>query len=76
MKVKTSITLSKEVLETIDKRSGSGRSRSEFVEEAVRNYVAQLVKREAEARDLEILNRQADKLNEEASDVLDYQVIR
>ncbi|RPJ52234.1 MAG: ribbon-helix-helix protein, CopG family, partial [Acidobacteria bacterium] len=69
MKVKTSITLSREVLETIDRRSGSSRSRSEFVEEAVRNYVGQLVRREADARDLEILNRRADKLNEEASDV-------
>jgi len=76
MKVKTSITLSREVLETIDRRSGSSRSRSQFVEEAVRNYVGQLVRREADARDLEILNRRADKLNEEASDVLDYQVIR
>jgi metal-responsive CopG/Arc/MetJ family transcriptional regulator len=76
MKVKTSITLSRDVLEAIDKRSGSSRSRSEFVEEAVRSYVAQLVRREAEARDLEIINRRADILNEEASDVLDYQVVR
>ena len=76
MKVKTSITLSREVLETIDRRSGSSRSRSEFVEEAVRTYVAQLARREAEARDLEILNRRADSLDEEACDVLDYQVIR
>jgi metal-responsive CopG/Arc/MetJ family transcriptional regulator len=76
MKVKTSITLSRDVLEAIDRRSGSSRSRSAFVEEAVRSYVAQLVRREAEARDLEILNRRADILNEEASDVLDYQVVR
>jgi metal-responsive CopG/Arc/MetJ family transcriptional regulator len=76
MKVKTSITLSRDVLEAIDKRSGSSRSRSEFVEEAVRSYVAQLVRRETEARDLEIINRRADILNEEASDVLDYQVVR
>ncbi len=46
------------------------------MEEAVRSYVAQLDRREADARDLEILNRRADKLNDEASDVLDYQVIR
>ena len=42
----------------------------------MRTYVAQLARREAEARDLEILNRRADSLNEEACDVLDYQVIR
>jgi metal-responsive CopG/Arc/MetJ family transcriptional regulator len=75
MKVKTSIALSREVLETIDRRSGPGKSRSQFVEEAVRSYVAQLARNEADSRDLEILNRRAEHLNREAGDVLDYQVI-
>ncbi len=76
MKVKTSITLSRDVLDTIDRRSGSSKSRSRFVEQAVRSYVAQLERSEADARDLEILDRRADTLNEEAYDVLEYQVIR
>jgi hypothetical protein len=33
-----------------------------------------LERQEAEQRDLEILNRRADELNEEAEDVLAYQV--
>ena len=76
MKVKTSITLSRDLLETIDRRSASSKSRSRFVEQAVRCYVAQLERSEADARDLEILDRRADTLNEEACDVLEYQVIR
>jgi metal-responsive CopG/Arc/MetJ family transcriptional regulator len=32
MKVKTSITLSRELLQAVDARTGRGRSRSEFIE--------------------------------------------
>ena len=75
MKVKTSITLSREVLETIDRQSGSHRSRSKFIEDALRSYMAQIIRNEENTRDLQILNRRADSLNKEAADVLDYQVI-
>lgn len=74
MKVKTSITLSNEVMETIDQYMGEYRSRSEFLEAAARKYIAQLVRKEAERRDLEIINRDADFLNAEALDVLTYQL--
>jgi len=74
MKVKTSITLSEEVLETIDLHIGEYRSRSEFLETAARKFIAQLVRKEADRRDLEIINRCADSLNAEAEDVLTYQV--
>ena len=73
MKVKTSITLSDEVLEAIDLHIGEYRSRSEFLETAARKFIAQLVRKEAERRDLEIINRCADSLNAEAEDVLTYQ---
>ncbi len=43
---------------------------------AVRVFLAQLKRRERDARDLEIINRNADALNAEAEDVLAYQVIR
>jgi predicted DNA-binding antitoxin AbrB/MazE fold protein len=33
-----------------------------------------LTKHERDAKDLEIINRNADRLNEEALDVLDYQI--
>jgi len=74
MKVKTSITLSNEVMETIDQYMGEYRSRSEFLETAARKYIAQLVQKEADQRDFEIINRNADSLNAEALDVLSYQL--
>ena len=74
MKIKTSITLSEEILKAIDLHIGECRSRSEFLEMAVRQFIAQLARKKAERRDLEIINRHADSLNAEAEDVLTYQV--
>ena len=74
MKIKTSITLSDEVIEAIDLYIGEYRSRSEFLETAARKFIAQLAQKEAERRDLAIINRHADSLNAEAKDVLTYQV--
>jgi metal-responsive CopG/Arc/MetJ family transcriptional regulator len=74
MKIKTSITLSDEVLKAIDLYIGEYRSRSEFLEIAARKFIAQLARKKAEQRDLEIINRSADSLNAEAEDVLAYQV--
>jgi len=74
MKVKTSITLSKELLKTVDKLSGRNKSRSEFIEAALKAYIAFIVRNEQSAKDLEIINWRADDLNEEALDVLAYQV--
>lgn len=73
MKIKTSITLSDEILEAIDLHIGGYRSRSEFLETAARQFIAQLARKKAERRDLEIINRHADSLNAEAEDVLAYQ---
>ena len=75
MKVKTSITLSEDLLEAIDQRSAQFKNRSDFIESAIRAYIAQMVREEQNAKDLAILNRQAERLNEEAIDVLSYQVI-
>ena len=75
MKVKTSITLSEDLLDAIEKRSGQFKNRSDFIEAALRAYIAQIVRDEQNAKDLAILNRQADRLNQEAADVLAYQVI-
>jgi metal-responsive CopG/Arc/MetJ family transcriptional regulator len=74
MKIKTSITLSNEVLKAIDLYIGEYRSRSEFIETAARKFIAQLARKEAERRDLELINRFSDSLNAKAEDVLTYQV--
>ncbi len=73
MKIKTSVTLSEDLLEAVEARIGPAASRSEFIERAVRGYLASLVRREHNARDLEIMNRYADEMNADASDLLDYQ---
>ena len=75
MKVKTSITLSPDILEAVDAQAGRGRTRSEFIEAALRAFLAQTRRHERNARDLDILNRRAEQLNREAADVLTYQVI-
>jgi metal-responsive CopG/Arc/MetJ family transcriptional regulator len=74
MKTKTSITLSEEVLKAIDKLAGPHKNRSELIEAALRAYLAHLIHTRRNARDLEIINRRADRLNAEALDVLAYQV--
>ena len=74
MKVKTSVMLSEDILKEIDTFSIQYKSRSEFIEIAVRTFVAQLLRQQQNLRDLEIINRYADDLNEEAMDVLEYQV--
>lgn len=72
MRVKTSINVEKDLLETIDKLSG--KNRSEFIEAAIQAFVAQHTREANDARELEMINESADILNQEALDVLDYQV--
>jgi metal-responsive CopG/Arc/MetJ family transcriptional regulator len=74
MKIKTSITLSEDLLKAIDEYRGDYKNRSEFIENAVRAFVTQLIQRKQDAKDLEIINQHADSLNREAADVLTYQV--
>ena len=76
MKVKTSVTLSEELLKIVDKRAKRAKTnRSDFIEQAVWIVVGQLTRAEQNARDLEILNRHADRLNAEAEDALSYQAV-
>lgn len=73
MKIKTSVTLSHTLLSAIDRHVGKDESRSEFIETAVRAYIAALVRKQQNLRDLAIINRRAARLNRQASDVLAYQ---
>jgi metal-responsive CopG/Arc/MetJ family transcriptional regulator len=75
MKVKTSITLSEELLEVIDQRAKQHKkNRSDFIEAAVWAFIGRLIRDEQNAHDLEIINRRADYLNHEAAEVLAYQI--
>jgi len=75
MKVKTSITLSEDLLEAIDQRAAQFKNRSDFIETAIRAFIVQMIREEQNAKDLAIINRKAERLNQEAADVLTYQVI-
>ena len=74
MKVKTSITLERDVVSAIDRQSDAFGSRSEFLETAARQLLARLAKTAKDRRELELINRRSVTLNREAADVLDYQV--
>jgi metal-responsive CopG/Arc/MetJ family transcriptional regulator len=70
VRVKTSVTLPKDLLRSIDRAE---RNRSAFLEKAARLYLARLEKAARDAKDAEIINRSADRLNQEVEDVLGYQ---
>ena len=72
MKSKTSITLSEDVLLDVERCAG-GESRSAFIERVLREYFRRRARDLLDAEDLERLNREAERLNIEAEDVLDHQ---
>ena len=74
MKVKTSITLSEELIRQMDALLSQYGTRSALIERAVRDFLATAAQRQREARDLEILNRRVEVFNAEAADVLSYQI--
>lgn len=73
MKVKISITLSEDLLRTIDKIMGENKNRSDFIETALREFIKSQVRLKQNQRDLEIIDKNYQRLNEEARDVLLYQ---
>jgi metal-responsive CopG/Arc/MetJ family transcriptional regulator len=73
MKTKTSITLSTPLLVQVDRLIGKGGSRSAFIEKAVRAYIRDAVRHALQKRDQELINAAAERLNEEAEEVLRYQ---
>lgn len=74
MKVKTSITLSKDLLEEIDNFLSEDKNRSGLIEKAVRFYIERIKRGLRDRKDIRIINMSAEKLNKEAEEVLSYQV--
>ncbi len=74
MKVKTSITLSEDILKFLDKEAEKDESRSEVIDRLLRATITNNHRQTREAKDLEQINRYAEELNKEAEDVLEYQV--
>jgi metal-responsive CopG/Arc/MetJ family transcriptional regulator len=70
MRVKTSITLPEELLDRLDRVDNN---RSALLERAAVAYLDGLERQKRDRRDIEIINRNADRLNREAEDTLEYQ---
>lgn len=73
MRLKTSITLAEETVRELDEVAARGANRSRVIEEAVVEYLDRRRRERRDARDIEILNRNATALNREVEDVLSYQ---
>lgn len=74
MKLKTSVTLSKDLVRSIARNGRRGESRSETIERLLRESLDAQTRRTSDLRDLETINRHAKELNAEAEDALGFQV--
>jgi metal-responsive CopG/Arc/MetJ family transcriptional regulator len=73
MKAKTSLTLSEDLLASIDKLAGPKVSRSAYIEQILREFVNRRAQALKDARDVAAINRHAAQLNVEMSDALSFQ---
>ena len=73
MRIKTSVSLSSEILNQVS-HYATGGERSDFIEKALWKYLEFLRRDERNKIDLERINNAATFLNQEAKDTLDYQV--
>lgn len=73
-RVETIVSLPKDLLEQANQMNKNEQI-SDVIETALRDYVAKKAHKELNRRDIEIINANAEKLNEEALDTLEYQQI-
>jgi metal-responsive CopG/Arc/MetJ family transcriptional regulator len=69
VRAKTSITLPEELLGRLDRVD---KNRSTLIERAARAYLAEMERQARDRKDIEIIDRHADRLNREAIDTLEY----
>ena len=74
MSVRMSVVLPDDLVQTVKLLSHQYKSQSVFVETALRRFISQIRREEQHQRDLEIINRHADRLNAETYDALGYQI--
>ncbi len=74
MKLKTSVTLSEDLVKMVDQAARKGEARSQALERLVREALAARARNEADERDRDLINRNADALNAEVQDALRYQI--
>ena len=73
MKKKITVRFSSELLTRIDGNKEPELSRSLFIENVLREFLWRKEREAINARDLELINANADALNAEVEDVLQYQ---
>jgi metal-responsive CopG/Arc/MetJ family transcriptional regulator len=73
MKAKTSLTLSEDLIASIDKMAGPKISRSAYIEQILREFVNRRAQARKDAREVAAINRHAAQLNAEMSDALTFQ---
>ncbi|HEY1217305.1 MAG: hypothetical protein ABSE42_20220 [Bryobacteraceae bacterium] len=73
MRIKTSITLPKSLLSRLDR---ADKNRSAILERAAVAYLARIEREARDRRDIKIIERNAESLNLEAIDTLEYQQLR
>jgi len=73
MKAKTSLTLSEDLVASIDKLAGPKVSRSAYIEQILREFVDRRAYARKAAREVALINRHAAQLNSEMSDALSFQ---
>jgi metal-responsive CopG/Arc/MetJ family transcriptional regulator len=76
MKTETTISLEPELLQKLERILGANghSSLSALIEEALRRFLASEKRETYDLHELELINRNADRLNQEAEDVLTYQM--
>lgn len=76
MKIKTSITLSQDLLRRADARAKARQwSRSEFIEQAVRAFLTHTDRMALQTREAALLRKHARSLNAEMAEVLEFQAL-
>jgi metal-responsive CopG/Arc/MetJ family transcriptional regulator len=73
MKLKTSLTLSEDLLADLDRIAGPKVSRSSFIEAILRDFVEGRARERRDAREAAAINRHAERLNAEMKDALSFQ---
>lgn len=73
MKAKTSLTLSEDLVKTLDRLAGAKVSRSAFIEQILRDFVDRRAQARRDALEVAAINRHAAELNAEMSDALTFQ---
>jgi len=74
MKIKTSLTLSDDLVVKLDRLAGPNISRSSFIEKILRDFVEGRAQARRTAREAAAINKHAKQMNAEMEDALSFQV--